>query len=196
MDKITWSTKKMKVSEIIPQGYNPRKLSELERQDLLNSINEFGTVVPVVINLNKNLIGGHARCKIYSDLQMEEIDVQVPNRQLNLEEEMRLNLRLNKNTGSWDWALLDKNFEDDFLKGVGFTDEELLTNFGIQNAEDEDVDESRMDVLQIVPPEAPRIKDRATIHFSDMKNYEAVKKLVEEKKITEADLIQLIKQKA
>ncbi|MFZ2152272.1 MAG: ParB N-terminal domain-containing protein [Minisyncoccia bacterium] len=196
MTDIIWKNEKRKVKDLSPAEYNPRKITEVERQDLMKSISEFGAVVPVVINLDNKMIGGHQRLSIYADLQMDEIDVQVPSRQLNLEEEMRLNLRLNKNVAGWDWALLDKNFEDDFLKGVGFTDEELLTNFGIQNAEDEDVDESRMDVLQVVPPEAPRIKDRATIHFSDMKNYEAVKKLIEEKKITEADLIQLIKQKA
>lgn len=190
---ITWKTEKRKVKDLIPATYNPRKITELERQDLLKSITEFGAVVPVVINRNNTMIGGHQRLSIYADLQMKEIDVQVPNRALSLEEEMRLNLRLNKNTGSWDWKLLDKNFDDDLLKSVGFSEEDLLINFRMDA--DGDVDESRMNVLQVVPPESPRIKERATIHFSNIKNYFLIKKLVDDKKITEADLLILAKGK-
>lgn len=195
MEKIIWRSEKRKVKDLIPATYNPRKITESERQDLMNSITEFGVVIPVVINLNNTMIGGHQRLSIYADLEIEEIDVQVPSRELSLEEEMRLNLRLNKNTGSWDWELLGENFEVDLLKDVGFADDEMRINFGLSDAGNEDVDESRMDVLQVVPPESPKIKERATIHISDIKNYRLIKKMIEEKKLTVIDLLNIIKQK-
>ena len=124
METLIWHSEKRKVKDLIPASYNPRQISEIERQDLMNSINEFGLVVPVVINLDDKMIGGHQRLGIYADLEIEEIDVQVPNRQLTLEEEMRLNVRLNKNTGSWDIEKLSQ-MDVDLLKDVGFGGDEL-----------------------------------------------------------------------
>lgn len=48
-----------------------------------------------------------------------EVDVRVPDRELTLDEEMELNLRLNKNTGRFDLEAL-ANFDEDLLKNVGF----------------------------------------------------------------------------
>lgn len=124
MQKLTWTTEKRKVKDLIPADYNPRKISESERQNLMDSIKEFSEVEPVVINTNNHLIGGHQRVSIYADLAIEEIDVRVPNRKLTAEEEIKLNLRLNKNTGSWDPDKLQK-LDIDTLLNVGFGDEEL-----------------------------------------------------------------------
>ncbi len=124
MIKILWKTEKRKVKDLIPADYNPRKISDKERFDLKESIKEFSEVEPVVINTDNHLIGGHQRVSIYADLKIEEIDVRIPNRQLNIEEEMRLNLRLNKNTGDWDHEKLAE-MNIDMLLNVGFGDEEL-----------------------------------------------------------------------
>jgi len=133
--QIEWHNEKRKVKDLIPASYNPRILLPKDRQDLEESINKFNEVEPVIINIsNRNnvLIGGHQRVTIYADLEKEEIDVRVPNRELTIEEETELNLRLNKNTGSWDWGKL-KEFEVDKLLQVGFGDEVI----GCVNAEGE-----------------------------------------------------------
>lgn len=121
---LQWTTEKRKVSELIPADYNPRQINDAEKRDLLASIEEFDQVVPIVINTDGRLIGGHQRCNVYSDLGIEEIEVRVPNRKLTIEEEKRLNLRLNKNTGHWDFDKLGK-FDVETLLDVGFGDEEL-----------------------------------------------------------------------
>ena len=121
---LQWTTEKRKVSDLIPADYNPRQMTDSEKRDLLSSIEEFDQVVPIVINTDGRLIGGHQRCKVYSDLGIEEIEVRVPSRKLNLEEEKRLNLRLNKNTGHWDFDKLGE-FDVETLLDVGFGDEEL-----------------------------------------------------------------------
>lgn len=136
MEKLAWITEKRKVRDLIPASYNPRKISERERQDLIESIKEFNEVEPVVINLNNHLIGGHQRLSIYADLAIDEIDVRVPNRELTIEEEVRLNLRLNKNTGSWDTDKLQE-IDLDTLLDIGFGDEELSTMFdNVETIED------------------------------------------------------------
>ncbi len=141
--KLTWSLTTRKVSDLTKNGYNPRKISESEKKDLQKSITEFGTVVPVVLNIGSReniIIGGEQRIKIYADLGMDEVECMVPSRELTLDEEKELNLRLNKNTGSWDENLL-KDFDMDMLLGVGFGDEELQTLF-----DDVDLVEDEFDI--------------------------------------------------
>lgn len=127
MKTITWTTERRKVKDLIPADYNPRTLSAKERDDLEQSIERFGTAVPIVVNIGKRkdiLIGGHQRVTIYADLGYKEIDVRVPSRELKIAEEKELNLRLNKNTGSWDTEKLGA-IDMDLLMDVGFGDNEL-----------------------------------------------------------------------
>lgn len=130
-EKITWSIEKRKVADLKGAAYNPRKMSEEEERDLSESIDEFGAVIPVVVNVGKRnniLIGGHQRTKLYTKKGVEEIDVIVPSRELSPTEEKRLNLRLNKNTGSWDTEKL-REMDLTMLLDVGFGDEELQVFF-------------------------------------------------------------------
>lgn len=129
--KIIWSITTHKVSDLVKNGYNPRKISESEKKDLEKSVKQFGTVVPVVLNIGSRsniIIGGEQRVKIYVDLGIKEIECMIPSRELTIDEEKGLNLRLNKNTGSWDESLL-KDFDMNMLLDVGFGDEELQNLF-------------------------------------------------------------------
>jgi DNA modification methylase len=139
-EKITWSPATFKLGDLIKNGYNPRKLSENERRDLEKSVQEFGTVVPIVLNIGSRaniIIGGEQRIKVYADLGIENVECMVPSRELSLEEERELNLRLNKNTGSWNEELL-KEFDMNVLLDVGFGDEELQNLFDDVDVVDDD----------------------------------------------------------
>jgi len=149
---ITWSPEKRKVSDLKPSDYNPRKMTPEEKKDIENSLDGFGRVVPLIINIGSRkdtIIGGHQRWKIYSEKKIEDIDVMVPSRELSFEEEQELNLRLNKNQGSWDYDLL-QDMDLDLLLDVGFDDHELQgffddveladDEFDVQKALDEMVD--------------------------------------------------------
>lgn len=140
--KITWSSTTRKLNDLIKNGYNPRSLSENEKRDLEKSVKEFGTVVPVVINIGSRaniIIGGEQRVKVYADLGIDSIECMVPSRELTLEEEKELNLRLNKNTGSWNEELL-KEFDMSLLLDVGFGDEELQNLFDDVDMTEDDFD--------------------------------------------------------
>ncbi|MCU0660168.1 MAG: ParB N-terminal domain-containing protein [Candidatus Pacebacteria bacterium] len=139
-DKITWSPATRRLVDLTKNGYNPRKLSENERRDLEKSVQEFGTVVPIILNIGtraNTIIGGEQRVKVYANLGIDEVECMVPSRELTLDEERELNLRLNKNTGSWDEELL-KDFDMSVLLGVGFGDDELQNLFDDVDVVDDD----------------------------------------------------------
>ena len=130
-EKISWSLVKVDIEDLIFNGYNPNDMFEKDRKDLKESVDQFGPVVPIVINVGsrKNIIiGGEKRANTYQEMGMKTVDCVIPSRELTLDEEKRLCLRLNKNVGSWNEELL-KEFEIDMLLDIGFGDEELQNFF-------------------------------------------------------------------
>lgn len=120
-------TVEVPINELIPAEYNPRKHDDAASEQLKQSILRFGLVDPVISNSSperKNvIIGGHFRWEVAKELGYETVPVvyvDIP----DLEKEKELNLRLNKNTGEFDWDLLAK-FDESFLSDVGFSTEEL-----------------------------------------------------------------------
>ena len=115
------------IQELKPAEYNPRKISKESMEQLKNSLQKFEVVDPLIVNNAENrkniVIGGHMRLRAAKELDLTEIPVvyvTIP----DLEREKELNIRLNKNTGEFDWNLL-ANFDEIFLKDVGFNSEEL-----------------------------------------------------------------------
>lgn len=135
--KINWQTKKIKISDLIPAEYNPRKLDDDQEKRLKDSIDKFDVADPIIINADNKIIGGHQRIKVLKNLGYSEVDVRFPDRLLSLEEEKELNLRLNKNTGDWDFDLLS-SFEIPMLEDVGFTSVEIDKIFKNDRKENED----------------------------------------------------------
>ncbi len=123
--------------------YNPRRLTEKQEADLTASIKEFGFADPIIANSNKTrfgiVIGGHQRLKIAIKLGYKEVPVVFLN--LTPEKEKILNLRLNRNTGEWDYELL-KNFDIETLLDVGFdTDDIGMIWNDVLEIEDDNFDE-------------------------------------------------------
>ena len=88
------------------------------------SFKRFNLAEIPVINLDNQILAGHQRIAILIELDGgdELIDVRVSNRQLKKKEADEYLIRSNKNTGDWDINILEKAFNFDFLKEVGFTD--------------------------------------------------------------------------
>jgi len=148
----TWSHEKRKVTDLKPSDYNPRKMTPEEKKDIEKSLDGFGRVVPLIINIGSRkdtIIGGHQRWKIYTKKKIDEVDVMVPSRELSFEEEQELNLRLNKNQGSWDYDLL-QDMDLDLLLDVGFDDHELQGFFDdVELADDEyDLTKALEDIIE------------------------------------------------
>jgi len=83
------------------------------------------------------IIGGHQRKHVLEASGVKEIECWIPDRELSDKEVEELNIRLNKNTGSWDFDILANNFELEDLKEWGFEDRELDLNLWVGNTPDE-----------------------------------------------------------
>lgn len=122
------------IDKLTKADYNPRKWDEKALSDLKASIQRFGLVDPIILNGAENrknvVIGGHMRLEAAKALGIK----QVPAIYINLpdiEKEKELNLRLNKNQGEFDFALL-ANFAEEFLSDIGFNSEELDSIFDLE----------------------------------------------------------------
>jgi len=141
MSNLEWKSEKRLLKDLKAAEYNPRQLTEKQAKDLTDSINKFNLADPIVINKDNKIIGGHQRINILKTQNVTEVDVRVPQRQLTTEEEVELNLRLNKNLGEWNFDLLS-GFDEKLLKDIGFTDFDLgIAGFG----EEENAEKGRLE---------------------------------------------------
>ena len=110
------------IDDLIFAEYNPRQLSDEQYKHLKESISRFGLVDPIIINKNKDrkntIIGGHQRVKVARTMGINEVPcVEID---LTYDREKELNVRLNKNTGDWDFDILNEAFEIEQLLDWGF----------------------------------------------------------------------------
>ena len=102
---------------------------------------------------------------------------EIPCVELNLtpEKERELNIRLNRNTGEWDYDSLANHFDVGELCEWGFDEAELLKDIGLDRVEDIEVDENRLFVLTVEPPEGPKLKERMAFYCESFEDYQRVK---------------------
>ncbi|MDA2921687.1 site-specific DNA-methyltransferase [Patescibacteria group bacterium AH-259-L07] len=128
----------IKIKDLKFADYNPRKWSEKAIKELTKSLKRFGIVDPIIVNSadkRKNIIiGGHFRVKIAEEIGYKEVPVVYVDIS-DIKKEQELNLRLNKNTGQFDYDLLVE-FGEDLLIDVGFEKEELDEIFDFDVEED------------------------------------------------------------
>jgi len=140
------------VADINPADYNPRKITERELNKLENSLNEFGDLSGIVVNLRtNNLISGHQRTKklnpdfkIYKE-PYKDITGTVSNgyietsngrfsyREVDWEaaKEMAANIAANKIGGAWD----NDKLKEVFLELDQLNFELELTGFDLPKIE-------------------------------------------------------------
>jgi hypothetical protein len=128
-----------KIGALKPSEYNPRELTKKQYEDLKNSLQKFGLVEPVLVNMHKGreniVIGGHQRLRIWSEMGNDTVpcvEVKLP-----LAKEKELNVRMNKNGGQWDWDLLANNFDPEDLIDWGFEADDVLKELTEDDAEEE-----------------------------------------------------------
>lgn len=138
---------KIPVKKIKHAKYNPRKNlkpGDNEYEKLKRSIKEFGYVEPVIWNQRTgNIVGGHQRFKVLTQLGEKEVDCVVVD--MDDEKEKALNVALNKVSGDWDMPLLTdllKDLDDSGfdLSLTGFDLAEINELFGEPDAQEDDFD--------------------------------------------------------
>lgn len=120
----------MNINDITPADYNPRidlNENDDEYKKIKNSIQEFGYVDPIIWNKRTgNIVGGHQRYTVLKDLGHKTVDVSVVD--MSEQDEMALNIALNKVEGDWDKDKLKEviaDLEQDKLMFTGFDDDEI-----------------------------------------------------------------------
>ena len=122
-----WQTETRVVADLIPTKHNPRKLTDKQREDLTSSIEKFDLAEIPAVNLDNSILAGHQRIQILHLLGRggETIDVRIPNRKLTKAEADEYLIRSNRNTGEWDFDVLNDAFAIEDLVDWGFQEWEI-----------------------------------------------------------------------
>lgn len=113
------------IKDITPAEYNPRKMRDEEFRNLVKSMDEFGVVDPLTVNLKNNtIIGGHQRYSVLYQqddnqqlylLRLGDIGWAFPSTDLKIKDEAHekaLNLALNRIKGEFDVIKLNPILEE------------------------------------------------------------------------------------
>ena len=148
--------KDIELSKLKPATYNPRQITKKQVKHLMESIEKFGIIDPLIINSDFTIVGGHQRFAILNEAS-KKVDWEDPPKvpcvilDLSKEDERELNIRLNKNTGDWDFDLLSNHFDIQELKEWGFKEIELGLNI-------DKIDEDKEDIATITIKEDDLVK--------------------------------------
>jgi DNA modification methylase len=127
---------KKKISDLIPAPYNPRQSTAKQEQHLKESLEKFGLVEPIIFNKQTGyIVGGHFRVRELKKLGITEIECVIVD--LNEADEKELNIRLNANTGSWDWDTLANDWEVVDLEAWGLDIPQFETVEELEASEDD-----------------------------------------------------------
>lgn len=135
MSKEKIEIKYVEIGKLKSNEKNPRKWSDKQLADLMESMKKFDVVDPAIVNMAKEreyvLIGGHMRVEVAKKLGIKEMPcvfVNIP----DIGKERELVIRLNKNQGEFDLDLLSE-FDESVLADIGFDSEELDSIFDIES---------------------------------------------------------------
>ena len=144
--------RKFRLDELNPAKYNPRKAlkpGDKEFEKLKNSIQNFGYVEPIVVNIanDNTVISGHQRLSVLKHLGETEAECVVV--EMNEADEKALNIAMNKVSGEWDVDkladLMDSLKELNYDLGkTGFDPPEINELFN--QVHDKDVKEDDFDI--------------------------------------------------
>lgn len=147
--------KNIAITDLKEAEYNPRQISKDDFQQLCRSIKEFGFAEPLVVNQHPSrmnvVIGGHQRLKAARVLGYTKLPCYLLN--LPEEKERELNVRLNRNTGEFDFDILANNFDLEDLLDWGMTARELDLS-GVMGGDDVETTGGGMDTV-----EKPKVYD-------------------------------------
>ncbi len=171
----------VKIEDLKPAEYNPRRLTEKQGKDLEESITRFDMVEPIVVNKHPGreqvIVGGHQRFNICKKMGRETMPVVYVD--LDEEKEKELNLRLNRNLGEWDFDMLANMFDEAMLKDVGF--DELENIFPPNEVEEDEAPEASTEPPKSKLGEVYQL-GRHRLMCGDATKIEDVEKLMDGKK--------------
>ncbi len=125
MEMMQWNLQTFHIDQLTKYENNPRTLSEKEYRHLSDSLDRFGLVEKPVVNKDLTIIGGHQRIEVLRRKGATFVECWVPDRLLDAKEVEEINIRLNRNNGSWDYDILANTFDIGDLLTWGFDEDDL-----------------------------------------------------------------------
>jgi len=130
------------IKDLKPAEYNPRQSTQKQETKLKESLEKFGVVEPIIVNENEDrknfIVGGHFRVRELKKLGYKEVDCVLVN--LSIQDEKELNIRLNANTGEWDFNILANNFELEEINDWGLEVPDMNIEVEELQAKEDDFD--------------------------------------------------------
>lgn len=178
------------IDDLKTASYNPRACTSEEEKHIEDSLRTYDQVDPLIVNnalRRKNvLIGGHQRLRIMKKMGYKTVAV-VYVTISSLKKEKELNLRLNRNTGHWDWDKLRSLFDIDLLEDVGFDDNDLTHIFDDALETEDDGFNAEKELAKIKKPKTkPGDVVQLSMHkliCADSTDLPSVKKLAGKRKV-------------
>ena len=160
---------KKNIKDLIPAPYNARKSNAKQEAQLKASLEKFGVVEPIIFNKQTGyIVGGHFRVRELKKLGYKEVDCVIVD--LNEQDERELNIRLNANTGEWDFEQLANEWDSEELGNWGLDIPSFASDIDYSILNDADVTDQLEDM-------ANGVKKAIQIEF-EVEDYEVAKELV------------------
>lgn len=188
------NVEKIDINSLVPADYNPRKISDKDYENLKKSIDEFGIVSPIIINLSDyTIISGHQRFDVlyYENnvselylLKLGDIGWVFTETDLTIKDknyEKTLNLALNRIHGEFDEEKVNEvliELEElhlDHLTGFDLELDDIDYNFISRLDDDYDDDDYDDDLNEDIVDE----------YFDEEENEENIEETFEENEFTE-----------
>lgn len=123
---IQWHLEVLPIKILKDHPKNPRQISKEQYAHLETLIKKFGLIDKPIVNTDHTIIGGHQRVKILRKMKAKTIECWVPDAFLEQADIDHLCIGLNLNQGSFDFDILESEWDSVDLLGWGFTEEQLL----------------------------------------------------------------------
>lgn len=147
--------KRMKIEDLCPAGYNPRKdlqPGDTQYENLMRSMENYGYVAPIIYNEGTGrVVGGYQRLKILAAAGVAEADCVIV--RLGEKDEKILNIGLNKIHGEWDMDKLEE-----IMREIADEAEATLTGFSQDEIDTIIADIDQIDVDSFFSPAEPKAK--------------------------------------
>lgn len=186
MEQITWINDKARLGDLIEWENNPRSSTKEQSLRILESIEEYGQIQPLVVSPTNRVYDGHQRIHALKTAYGNDylIEVKRASRELTLEERQKLTIYLHAAAqGKWDWDLLS-NWDNDLIEKWGMDAAYLATlNVDAMNvremlaSNDQSVDELYKGMPEYEQEDKNGIH-QITVHFETPEDVETFSRLI------------------
>ena len=113
--------KKVSITEVKPNGTNPRIIKDAKFKQLVQSIQEFPEMLelrPIIVNSDMVILGGNMRYKACMDAGIKEIPIMIAD-SLDEAKQKEFIVKDNVGFGEWDWDVLANEWDVEELAHWG-----------------------------------------------------------------------------